>query len=111
VIKAFTLTPAMVNHRVLKSDTTDSQTCFQLFSLDFIIDEKLKPFLLKISDQPSLSSDTKMDQMMKREIVTGALRLLNLSVERKQTAKEPQISKSLKKATKIQMIETVIKEN
>ena len=79
-----TAQPALAHsyHTCLPNDLDNSQ-CFQLLGLDIMIDSKLKPWLLEVNHLSSLATDSPLDKTVKYDLVSDTLRLLNLSVERR----------------------------
>jgi D-alanine-D-alanine ligase-like ATP-grasp enzyme len=57
--------------------------CFELLGFDIILDSGCKPYLLEVNHLPSFNTDTKLDYMIKKNLVADTLRLLSLSVEEK----------------------------
>ena len=70
------LVPAVVAaaRRILVPDAR----CFELFGVDVMVDEALKPWLLEVNASPSLSSDAPDDLAMKARVVNGVLDALEL---------------------------------
>jgi len=52
--------------------------CFELYGYDLIIDEELKPWLLEVNASPSLSANTREDYMMKSEMLSGMLDVVDM---------------------------------
>jgi len=50
-----------------------------------MLDSDMKPWLLEVNHAPSFNTDTKFDKILKRELLIDTFRLLNVSVEQKQT--------------------------
>eukprot|EP00826_Nyctotherus_ovalis_P056672 TRINITY_DN769_c0_g4_i1.p1 TRINITY_DN769_c0_g4~~TRINITY_DN769_c0_g4_i1.p1 ORF type:complete len:532 (+),score=127.04 TRINITY_DN769_c0_g4_i1:369-1964(+) len=57
--------------------------CFEILGIDVLIDTELKPWLLEINHAPSFNTDTPFDLKVKSEVLTDAIRLLNLDPENK----------------------------
>lgn len=51
---------------------------FELYGYDIMLDQDLKPILIEVNAQPSLSYDTKADRNLKFEVVNDALTLVDL---------------------------------
>lgn len=54
-------------------DTLQNNKCFQLFGLDFIIDEHLKPYLLEFNKGPSMGIKSPKDNELKTDVITSML--------------------------------------
>ena len=53
------------------------------FSIDIILDHKLKPWLLEVNHTPSFTADTPLDKVMKRAVIRDALTLMNVNANNK----------------------------
>merc|ERR1719478_1371043 len=53
-----------------------SQTCFEIYGFDVMLDEKLKPWLLEVNVSPSLSSSSPLDKRIKTQLVADVLTLV-----------------------------------
>ena len=49
-----------------------------------MIDKKLKPWLLEVNHAPSFNDDTEVDKIVKTNLITDTLRLLDVRVSNKQ---------------------------
>lgn len=52
--------------------------CFELYGYDILIDDNLKPILIEINANPSLSSNTAIDNEMKVKMLDDMLTILDL---------------------------------
>ena len=52
--------------------------CFELYGYDILIDDTLKPILIEINANPSLSSNTPSDNEMKVKMLDDMLTVLDL---------------------------------
>lgn len=50
--------------------------CFELYGYDIMIDADLRPLLIEVNAQPSLSADTDMDRELKLTVVSDSLDVL-----------------------------------
>ena len=57
--------------------------CFQVLGFDIMIDSDCRPWLLEVNQSPSFSTDSPLDYLIKKHVLGDALRLLNVSFERK----------------------------
>lgn len=53
--------------------------CFEILGFDVFLDDKLKPWILEVNSQPSLSTDSPLDFKIKKNLIADTLKLLNLS--------------------------------
>lgn len=60
---------------------TSCSHCFELYGYDIMIDQDLKPILIEVNAQPSLSFDTKADRDLKYQVVDDALTLVDMEGE------------------------------
>ena len=51
--------------------------CFQIVGFDVMIDSNLKPWLIEVNHNPSLTCDTPFDRELKGAVVRGALELID----------------------------------
>jgi tubulin polyglutamylase TTLL4 len=56
-----------------------SQSCFEVYGFDILLDQELKPWLLEVNVSPSLSSSSPLDKRIKTQLVADTLTLLGLS--------------------------------
>jgi tubulin polyglutamylase TTLL9 len=52
--------------------------CFELYGYDILIDDTLKPILIEINANPSLTSNTASDNEMKVKMLDDMLTILDL---------------------------------
>ncbi len=52
--------------------------CFELYGYDLLIDDNLKPWLIEINSNPSLTSNTQADNEMKVKMLDDMLSILDL---------------------------------
>jgi tubulin polyglutamylase TTLL6/13 len=52
-----------------------------------MIDHKLNPYLLEINYTPSFTTDTPLDRLIKKNLITDTLNLLNITDKWKKEAK------------------------
>jgi len=52
--------------------------CFELYGYDILIDDNLKPILIEINANPSLTSNTASDNEMKVKMLDDMLTILDL---------------------------------
>ncbi len=52
--------------------------CFELYGYDILIDDNLRPILIEINANPSLTSNTASDNEMKVKMLDDMLTILDL---------------------------------
>jgi tubulin polyglutamylase TTLL6/13 len=52
-----------------------------------MLDSALTPYLIEVNQSPSFTTDSPLDDKIKKGVLTDAFNLLNLSVKRKQRLK------------------------
>ena len=52
---------------------------FEVLGFDVLLDYKLRPFLLEVNHSPSFTTDTPLDQKIKRGLIKDTVTLLNLN--------------------------------
>lgn len=62
---------------VYKNPTTRSN-CFELYGFDVMIDSNLKPWVIEVNVQPSLSSSSVFDKRIKTMVVCDLLTLVGI---------------------------------
>eukprot|EP00916_Digyalum_oweni_P005282 GHVL01009263.1.p1 GENE.GHVL01009263.1~~GHVL01009263.1.p1 ORF type:complete len:279 (-),score=45.96 GHVL01009263.1:21-857(-) len=65
-------------HRSCQSDDLANQVCFEILGFDFLLDYKLKPWLIEINHSPSFAIDSPLDNIVKTAVVEDALTLINI---------------------------------
>ena len=68
MIKTLAMTPGMANPtlKTLKPDSVENSLCYQIFSFDFILDEKMTPYLIEVNDLPNMKIDNAIEGVVKR---------------------------------------------
>ena len=80
--------------------------CFEILGFDVFLDDKLKPWILEVNSQPSLSTDSPLDFKIKKNLIADTLKLLNLSQQRKQKLKRQKQAEFQKRQTKGKVLYT-----
>lgn len=62
--------------------------CFEILGFDIMLDANLKPWILEVNHSPSFSTDSPLDFKIKKNLISDTLRLLNLSLGKKQKYKK-----------------------
>jgi hypothetical protein len=56
-----------------------ASTCFHVLGVDILLDQDLRPWLLEVNHNPSLTCDTPFDHALKSGLVRNTLQLLQLT--------------------------------
>jgi tubulin polyglutamylase TTLL6/13 len=65
-------------HSVL-TVTDGKSRCFEILGFDILIDERHRPWLLEVNSMPSLQTSSKLDHDLKKQVIMGALQILDIS--------------------------------
>ena len=71
-------------YRSCQPEDLENQLCFQILGFDVMLDTELKPWLIEVNHAPSLATESVFDLNLKKKLVEDTLKLLNLSMKRKQ---------------------------
>ena len=52
--------------------------CFELYGFDVMIDSNFKPWLIEVNGSPSMTSNTSIDEKLKKGILDDVLSIVNL---------------------------------
>lgn len=52
--------------------------CFELYGFDVMIDSNFKPWLIEVNGSPSMTSNTSIDERLKKGILDDVLSIVNL---------------------------------
>ena len=74
--------------------------CFEILGFDIFLDNKLKPWILEVNHAPSFVCDTPLDTKIKKGLLTDVVKLLNLSISKKQKFKREKANEFQKRALK-----------
>ena len=102
IIKSLlTVQPALAHtYRSCQPDDVENSMCFEILGFDIFLDEKLKPWILEVNHAPSFVCDTPLDTKIKKGILIDVIRLLNLSVSKKNKFKREKAKEFEKRALK-----------
>eukprot|EP01012_Entosiphon_sulcatum_P031787 TRINITY_DN40498_c0_g1_i1.p1 TRINITY_DN40498_c0_g1~~TRINITY_DN40498_c0_g1_i1.p1 ORF type:complete len:801 (-),score=75.10 TRINITY_DN40498_c0_g1_i1:22-2397(-) len=66
-------------HRLLTTGTgSHSNSCFELFGFDVLLDEDCRPYVLEVNIMPSLCSSSPLDQAVKAQLISHMLTLVGV---------------------------------
>ena len=71
-------------YKACQPDDPYNGMCFEILGFDIILDHKLKPWLLEVNHSPSFTTDSPLDWKIKFEVISQALKLLNIKSEHRQ---------------------------
>lgn len=71
-------------YRSCQLDNHRSDMCFELLGFDVILTEDLEPLILEINYTPSFSTDTPLDENIKKNLIKDTLVLLEVTKEFKE---------------------------
>ena len=103
-------------YKACQPDDPFNGMCFELLGFDVILDYKLKPWLLEVNHSPSFTTDSPLDLKIKFDLITQALKLLNIRPEnrlnfvnrQKREILERSVSKAFQK-NKDKKVEEILK--
>ena len=75
-------------YRSSQPDDFENSMVFEILGFDVLLDYKLRPFLLEVNHSPSFTTDTPLDQKIKRGLIKDTVTLLNLNPQRKEEYKK-----------------------
>ena len=87
-------------YRSCQPDDVENSMCFEILGFDIFLDNKLKPWILEVNHAPSFVCDTPLDTKIKKGLLTDVVKLLNLSISKKQKFKREKANEFQKRALK-----------
>lgn len=57
--------------------------CFEILGFDIMLDDKGKCYLIEVNHAPSFNVDTKLDEVVKRDLLQDTFKLLNCTITEK----------------------------
>lgn len=79
--KLLLLIKSAYSSRLGKLNTLKKNKCFQLFGLDFLMDENLKPYLLEFNKGPAMSIKSPKDKELKKTLLSSMFKLLLFNIK------------------------------
>lgn len=64
-------------YRIGQPDCLDNSMAFQILGFDVLVDSQFKPYLLEVNCSPSFRTDSQLDYMIKKNVVSDAFQMLN----------------------------------
>ena len=77
MLKTLIAVEPTITQNVMKNPTTRNN-CFELYGFDVMIDQNMKPWVLEVNVQPSLSSSSVFDKRIKTMVVCDVLTLVGI---------------------------------
>jgi len=78
IVKTFLAVESHVNSLVLRH--LKEASCFEVFGVDILVDDKFKPWLIEVNVSPSLNQNSKLDLYVKEGMMADALNLVGFRV-------------------------------
>lgn len=79
-----TIQPTLAHtYRSCQPEDTSNSMCFEVLGFDIMLDKKLKPWLLEVNHSPSFTTDSSLDRRIKRQVISEAIQLMNLTLKSK----------------------------
>lgn len=73
------------NYKAAIPSVSDKKSrCFEILGFDILIDKKLKPWLLEVNWSPSLATESPFDKVLKKNVITDTLKIINIPPNFKQ---------------------------
>lgn len=92
------------NYKTAIPSVNDKKSrCFEILGFDILIDKKLKPWLLEVNWSPSLATESPFDKVLKQNVITDTLKIINIPPNFKQLV--------MKRKRAISMRRTIGKES
>ena len=81
-------------YNLLNRSTKYKNICFELYGFDVLIDENLRPWLLEVNVQPSLSSSSPLDKKIKTSLLSDVFNTIGIvQYDRKKYMKQEEKKK------------------
>ena len=102
IIKTICAVQPQLSHtyKSCQPDDLENSMCYELLGFDVIFDTNLKPWILEVNHSPSFSTDSPLDFKIKKNLISDTIRLLNLSLTKKQLYKKQKQIEFQKRAMK-----------
>jgi tubulin polyglutamylase TTLL6/13 len=75
-------------YRSCQPDDLENSLCFEILGFDIMLDNFCKPVLLEVNHSPSFGTDSPLDYKIKSELIHDTMKLLGLSVKRRNYYKQ-----------------------
>jgi len=93
IIKAIIAAETHIYNSMTRA-TKHRNMCFELYGFDILVDESLRPWLLEVNVQPSLSSSSPMDKQIKTSLLSDIFNIIGVvPYDKKKFMKEEESKK------------------
>jgi tubulin polyglutamylase TTLL6/13 len=75
-------------YRSCQPDDLENSLCFEILGFDIMLDNQCKPIVLEVNHSPSFGTDSPLDHKIKSSLIHDTLKLLGLSVARRNFYKQ-----------------------
>ncbi len=75
-------------YRSCQPDDLENSLCFEILGFDIMLDNHCKPLILEVNHSPSFGTDSPLDHKIKSSLIQDTLKLLGLSVNRRNFYKQ-----------------------
>lgn len=73
--------PNLCHHyRSCQPEDFSRAMCFEILGFDVILDKKANPYILEVNHTPSFSTDSPLDRIIKKTVISQALELINVNL-------------------------------
>ncbi|XP_023290516.1 tubulin polyglutamylase TTLL4 [Orussus abietinus] len=79
VVKTMIAGESSIN-ALTRANTTTRYSCFELFGVDILLDENLKPWLLEVNISPSLQSSSPLDEAVKGPLIRNVFNMVGYQI-------------------------------
>jgi len=81
-------------YNLFTKSTRHKNLCFELYGFDILVDANLRPWLLEVNVQPSLSSSSPLDKRIKTTLISDVFNIIGIvPYNRKKYMKEEEDKK------------------
>ena len=79
IIKTLCSVQPSISHyyKSCQPEDISNNMCFEILGFDIMLDNKGKPWLLEVNHSPAFSTDTPLDEFVKRNLIKDTVELLN----------------------------------
>jgi len=68
-------------YRSCQPDDIENAMCFEILGFDILLDSKAKPWLIEVNQAPSFRTETRLDHLVKRQVLLDAFEIVNVNPE------------------------------
>lgn len=80
IVKTFISVQPSVSHLYKSGQPNDlhGNMCFEILGFDIMFDSDLKPYLIEVNHAPSFNTDSKLDLLIKKNVLNDTFNMLYL---------------------------------